>query len=386
MMQQQQPQHQLKMNGSVIQSRVFIHTLLRILTVRPASTLSERPADISTPHSPNMITITAGPLTTPFAQPSYCTSPFLSPADYSGSSIDYIVRDVTCDPGNVPNLAAACLPGHAVSSTSLLNWMEVVYSPAAACPIGHESVEQISSTVMCCPSSVTTDSGITLMPAYQYSMRRNYQITMYGDSRYCHSKPAYVSSSTIVFQCAGGRATPVSITILGEETFMPAVYSGSRTIVGNQMVYAMHIDLALDPSLPLTTFTATDQLDSSRRVPSSAMPRTTSGAADRSGMNGLSRGAIAGIVVGAVVLAASAVLLLVVYQRRKRRITNRPLPPEQPDDASKPELEGDVGMVLGNEQARQEELDATPSKGVHATTPVELPVEGEMVELPARGG
>ncbi|KAF2679704.1 hypothetical protein K458DRAFT_490360 [Lentithecium fluviatile CBS 122367] len=310
-----------------------------------------------------MITITAGALTTPFLQPSHCTSAFLSPGELSGASVDWINRDVTCGPSDVPTLAAACLPGWAVSAASLANWMEVVYSPGAACPIGHESVEDSSSTVVCCPSS--------------------YLITKYGDSRYCKSRPAYTSSSTTVYQCAGGTAEPVIVTILGSESFQQAIYSGSRTVVGDQMVYAMHIHLALNPSFPFTTFSATDQSYVATQTPISTFPST------ETTPKGLPKAAIAGIAVGAVLFVTLLIIFLVALRRRKRQKARPPLPPRkpplpprtgQPNAGVKPELEGDLGARYGEAQFRKQELDATPHEG--AVEPVELPIERDGTELP----
>ncbi|KAF2821066.1 hypothetical protein CC86DRAFT_427200 [Ophiobolus disseminans] len=290
--------------------------------------------------------IFAGPLTTPFSQPSYCNNVVMSLATGADWGLGprvtrfELVRDVTCGPSGDAVLASECFPpvtGPFLSKS----FSNFVYSPGAACPIGytHSPGAERQQYTTCCPNSYSEFAlGRCSGPVQAPSSRRD--------------------STTTVYRCnsgGGSLPTPVAATYTG----------GSQGAVGLIIdTTATVVYTSVFPhALRLTGITPMTIWPQNIVASQTAVTSQTSVATGNNG-KGLSGGAIGGIVAGVLLLIVAAIGVFLL-RRRKRRLapgigaSEASAPATGLDASEKPELEGNTGITYGTLQYHNNELDAT---------------------------
>ncbi|KAF2130113.1 hypothetical protein P153DRAFT_230984 [Dothidotthia symphoricarpi CBS 119687] len=258
------------------------------------------------PTTSSMVQNVAGPLTTPFVAPSYCTSQVVSCEITATSDCERIVRDVTCGSDGQASLASACFPGGPQALNLDASAPPFLYSPGIACPVGWTSNGvyidgNMVSTIGCCPSTLHM-----------------------SDSQSCAADNTYSSGTSSAYSCQG-------------QSLVPTIVSWTSGQASFNYIWARQVQVVLDNATPFTTFSSPTSATLSRTASGAGPSITTQPDPGDPGKPGLSIGAIVGIVIGAL-----ALILLVAafffFRRRKQRENAAPTTSDQYNDASVPEL------------------------------------------------
>ncbi|KAH7378761.1 hypothetical protein BKA66DRAFT_442786 [Pyrenochaeta sp. MPI-SDFR-AT-0127] len=297
-----------------------------------------------------------GPLTTEFAQPTYCNFVHVR---CDSSNACFLTRDVSCGVDSKAWWGTQCYPSGTGTFTSYTQNGQVmsgpIYSPAVSCPSGYATMTQDGVTdpaiIDCCPSGYTIASN----------------------AAYCYSSLSFAMAAWCCTGHLTGELVPITLVQSPSRHFN---YNSNGTIVDiGASVYGEPVRLIR--GVPISSVSISQ--------PTGSMSNNNGGGSRTS----LSGGAIAGIAIGALVfgvlLAAAVFILLRRHQLRRKAQPGNP-DSTVPGDGGKAELPGDSGASYVNQHRYGQELDSSPLGVISGAQPVELAANSTQTDATGRTG